>query len=349
MCCRVREPLPRLSEDAYLLRHLGDLDYTVTRLVRGDRLWHYVGSTHEYLTSGEPFTVGHLGCWAIDDRADGGSRGDKLDRDRQLLERDLLRDPDDARSTFYLAQTQRDLGHDADAIELYRRRVELGGWAEEVFYAQYQRGRILARSNWDAAVPVLLDAWQRRPRRAEPLHELAVGYRNRGAHHLAYTFARLGTSIPRPDDILFVHADVYEHALAFELAIAAYWVGEVEEALAINDRLLDQRLPDRIESLVRFNREWCLYRLGHQSEAPAPLHPSFGFVPPLGTLVPSVNSDRVWVDAGDWPSFNPTIAASDHGLRMIVRTANYRLSPRGVHHDRRLGRRDDPQLPPRSR
>ncbi len=324
---RIDGPLPTLDAACYLLRHEGSLGYAVPRLVRGDVAWHFVGSTHEYLAGDDYAHAQLLEEWTVEHFADGGSRGDKLERDRRLLERDLARDPHDARTLFYLAQTRRDLGDDLAAADLYRRRAEAGGWDEEVFYARYQQGVLLARHDWDAAVPVLLDAWQRRPRRAEPLHELAVGYRNRGHHHLAFTFASVGARMPEPADVLFVHHDVYEWGLRFELAIAAYWVGHHHAALELNDELLARGVPDWIELWVRHNRLWCLRALGRDQGpmASAP-PPDLGAVPTLATLVPGTRVHELTIDTLDaWPCFNPTLIAVDGGFRAIVRSANYHL------------------------
>ncbi len=324
---RVDGPLPTLDASCYLLQHAGSLGYAVPRLVRGDRDWRYVGSTHEYLAGDDVARSEVLEPWVVEHFADGGSRGDKLERDRRLLERDLAHDPHDARTLFYLAQTVRDLGEDLAAADLYRRRVEEGGWDEEVFYARYQQGVLLARHDWDAAVPVLLDAWQLRPRRAEPLHELAVGYRARGQHHLAFTFASVGARMPEPADVLFVHHDVYDWGLRFELAIAAYWVGHHQAALDLNDELLTRGVPDWIEPWVRHNRLWCVRALGRDQGpmASAP-PPDLHAVPTLASAVPGTRTHELTLDTIDgWPCFNPTLLATVDGFRAIVRSANYHL------------------------
>ena len=147
-------------------------------------------------------------------------------RDRRLLERALAEAPDDPRALFYLAQTYRDLGETALAVGAYRRRVAVGGWDEETFYAQYQVGALLAAQDWEQGSSALKTAWEMRPTRAEPLLELARGHRNRGEHHLAALYARRGCEIPLPDDLLFVHREAYDWALRFELAIALYWTGD---------------------------------------------------------------------------------------------------------------------------
>ena len=139
-----------------------------------------------------------------------------------------------------------------EAIELYRRRVELGGWDEEVFYAAYQAGVLTARVDPEAAVPLLTDAYELRPSRAEPLRELARLSRLSRRYEAAYLYAKRGVELEVPADILFVHRDAYEWGMAFELAIAAYWTGRHDEALEVLERLLDDgRLPGDIERVVR--------------------------------------------------------------------------------------------------
>jgi predicted Zn-dependent protease len=67
-----------------------------------------------------------LDALVIEHHGDDGHRAEKLQRDIGLLEHDLQRQPEDARSIFYLAQSYRDLGDEERAVELYRRRAELG-------------------------------------------------------------------------------------------------------------------------------------------------------------------------------------------------------------------------------
>ncbi len=359
MTVRIEGPLPELSADSYLLHHVGSLDYAVPRLVRGDLPWRFVGATHEYLAldadddgAGEREAV--LDQLLIEHHADGGSRADKFERDRVLLEEALAHDPDDPRTLFYLAQTYADLGATERAIELYRRRVQVGGWAEEAFCAQQRIGELLAPTDWDAAVVELLAAWQLRPERAEPLYHLARGYRSREQYHLAHHFATAGLAIPYPDrDRLFVQRDPYEWGLRFEYAIAAYWIGDPESAREANEQLLADGVPGWVETWVRHNLGWCLQALGHTevTAGGAPL-------PPVGAIAPGARAEATLVDLapsacfdvldldpdlGDraptttsadgtevrWPRFNPSIAADGTGFRLVTRASNYRLTETG--------------------
>ena len=316
------EPLPDLVEDAYLVRHedLG-LDYAVPHLIRGSRRWWYESPAHEYLATEGRYSRATLTSLVVHHHADGGTRSGRLAWDAEVLERELSLDPGNQRATFYLAQTYRDLGEEERALELYRRRVELGGWDQEVFYAAYQAAAIVARSRPDDALPLLFDAWQLRPTRAEPLYELARLSRLAGRYEAAYAFAQQGLEIEYPDDIHFVHRFVYEWGLLSEFAMAAYWVGKLDQAEEANDRLLgDERLPAEVRRIARANQRLCAEGLGRRARrgAAAGLR--------LQDLAPSMELGEIRLDVDPrWPQFNPTIAADGDGLRMIVRTANYRL------------------------
>jgi tetratricopeptide (TPR) repeat protein len=328
MVVTVLDELPALTADAYHLRHVGDLRYAVPRLVRGDREWHYVGATHEYLASPRPFSISPLDAWVIEHHADGGSRGDKFERDRRLLEAALAETPDDPRSLFYLAQTYRDLGETGRAIETYRRRVAVGGWDEETFYAQFQLGLLLAAEDPSGSHEALLTAWQMRPTRAEPLLELARSHRNRGEHHLAELYARRGRELPPPDDLLFVHREAYDWALTFEHAIALYWTGDVFGARQLNTELLAGGVPPEIEPWVRHNLAWCNQALD-ELDRPRPAW-SPDQLTLLGDRCPDLTVTDVTLDLeAGWSALNPSIGPD--GTAMVVRTVNYRRDDHGVY------------------
>jgi tetratricopeptide (TPR) repeat protein len=318
--------LPALEADAYLLRHLGDLDYAVPRLVSGEVDWRFVGATHEYLAAEREISQRPLQQLTIEHHADGGARADKLERDRRLLERELAEDPDNLRSLFYLAQTHRDSaqahsdsGELERAIELYEERAAGGGWAEEAFYAAFQAGVLSGERAPERAIGLLQRAHELRPARAEPLCELARICRVLERHELAYAYAQQGLALPYPDDLLFVHRDVYEWRLLFELSIAAYWVGRPGEALEVSARLLaGGRMPAGIERTVIANREHSLRAL----RTPASVRAPFAS---LDELAGAVEWGAVTLDIDPtWPCCNPSIAADPAGgFRMIVRTVNY--------------------------
>jgi glycosyltransferase involved in cell wall biosynthesis len=224
----------------------GVLRYYNTRLVCLSHEWRAVGVTHEYWEAlGDASPPERLaGVW-IQDVGDGGSKGEKFERDIRLLSEGLRQEPDNVRYMFYLAQSLYDTKRWAEAEEWYARRCAAGGWAEERWYARYRQGLCaLHRDAHDRAAVLLLAAFEERPSRAEPLHALARHYRERGHHHLALMLARRALEIPYPvDDILFVSRPVYEWQLWEEIMISAYYAGPAHRILGLSacERLLARR------------------------------------------------------------------------------------------------------------
>jgi tetratricopeptide (TPR) repeat protein len=339
MTVRQRGPLPRLELDAYLIRDTGALDYAVLRLVRGDRAWWYSGVTHEHIATDGRFEAGELDALAIEHHADGSTRPEKLIRDLGLLKRELARSPNAPRATFYLAQTLKELGEREAAIDAYRQRVELGGWDEEVFYANLQQGALLAQDDVAAATSVLLESWERRPSRAEPLYELARIHRRRGDFSMAHMFASRGMEIPYPADVLFIHRGVYEWGLRLERGLAAAGLGWQEEARvdlhelvgaadlpadvrqAAGRLLVDlQRAPEAVQLSALGPEALVVSAAGGRSRTAA--------VGTLAALAPGTKIGEIKLDVEPaWPCFNPSIASDGDGFRMIVRTANYEIGP----------------------
>ncbi|WP_234336925.1 glycosyltransferase [Streptomyces xylophagus] len=269
-------PLPRLTAGSYMLRYdAPGTQHRFKHLMRGDWLWRYEGVTHEYPCTDEPDTQENLDALVIEDQADGGCRSDKFERDARLLRRELARDPDNPRTVFYLANTERDLGHVEEAIALYERRAAMGGWGEEVYCSLLEAGTLRAEKtdDWPGAMDAFSRAWDGRPQRLEACYELASRLRIAGRYRTAH--ALLGDVIGRaePGDLLFTKPWVYQWGLLFEFSITAYWVGEFAASVEACDRLL--ALPDLPASIRRqtlTNREFAAPHVA--AALPRPANPA---------------------------------------------------------------------------
>jgi hypothetical protein len=229
---------PGVSYD--LEKHQGGTRYVVPHLVniKASR-FKWEGPVHNYLvtlegpkqrpTRKDVWIVYHLGEGA---KSHGLTQEQKYLRDARLLEEDLQKNPDNARSQFYLAQSYRDAGHLERAYAAYKKRAEMQGWVEETYMAQLEAARVALQLEQpeDVVVREYLDAFNRRPTRVEPLHDLARYFRLKQEYGKAYVFARTGVEIERPDDGLFVAQPVYDWRMLDELGVAAYWVGDYASA-----------------------------------------------------------------------------------------------------------------------
>jgi tetratricopeptide (TPR) repeat protein len=245
-------PELNLAADSYMLRHADEPEYWVKRLVAGDKSWHFVGATHEFIATDEAERPAQrLDTITVHHHGDGGHRPEKFERDLELLRDEHEREPENARTVFYLANTLRDLGQTEEAIDKYLLRTHMGGWDEEHYCALYEAGRLADD------IEMLLEAWSFRPSRAEPLYEIAWRMRRRTYWAAAFMVAERGHRIPMTGDALFVHRWVYEWGCEFELSIAAWHVGEIEQARESSDRLLEcATLPPQYREQVIENREY---------------------------------------------------------------------------------------------
>lgn len=222
----------KLTTNGYIIiQKNGSLKYYNTRFMKCAFNWKCVGVTHEYWDGGPTDKIPYEVIY-IDDVNDGGCKSDKFERDIRLLTEDLKHDPTNVRSHFYLAQSYKDSGQIQKAIEHYKKRIELGGWFEEVWYSHYQIAKCYETLNNVGKMELWANkAYKYHPKRAEPLYFLTRYFRICGEHYKAYHYYLKGKNIPYPkDDVLFIEESVYDGLFEYENTILACYVyGKVKQ------------------------------------------------------------------------------------------------------------------------
>lgn len=234
--CEAHRDAAGPEHGAYYLRvKYGGTLYDSARLARTDAGWRYQGVTHEVLTQPgtPPPTIRVPGAHVFHDLShrDAASQRRRWELDLRLLTDEHARRPDDTRTAFYLAQTLECLGDLKGALRAYQKRVDMGGWREEVYESLFRLARVERNSGapWSTVQQRYLEAHAHSPSRAEPLHAIAAHYHEEKNWPLTYLFARRGAQIPFPEDAtLFVDAEVYRTKLADLMGTAAFYVGEYE-------------------------------------------------------------------------------------------------------------------------
>ena len=237
-----------------IIQTAGTLEYPNARLVRMDYDWVCKGVTHEYW-DGACTAIPKSVCY-IDDHNDGGCKADKFTRDLALLEKGLEEDPTNVRYLFYIAQTHHSIGNWEKAIEYYKRRIEAGGWFEEVWYSHY----MIAKTYEILKDPYLFEEWVQKaytfyPGRAEAIYCLARYFRVKGDHFKAMHYIRIGKSIPPTDNSLFIEREVYNGLFDYEETICRYYtLYTKKEALgdSVKYMLNAKPFPDSVYSNMPF-------------------------------------------------------------------------------------------------
>lgn len=244
--------LPELNLDYYYVTILySGLKYGRIHLVNNYMDWKYEGVLHEVICPPANSSYAYLEKLTKIVTSEGYRSTDpqKYEKDAQILEDALKKEPHNVRYVFYLAQSYRDAGNHEMSLKNYIRRVEIGGWDQEVFFSLLQIGILEEKLNMppECFLGSYYDAYKFRPTRAEPLYYIANYYRRNGDYEEGYKVAKRALSIPLSDDILFVERWIYDYAIPLEMSICSYWVGEYEECQQVSAALLKRNdLPQNV-------------------------------------------------------------------------------------------------------
>jgi glycosyltransferase involved in cell wall biosynthesis len=325
------EALDLSYSGANIKQQNGGLIYQNTRFLRASDNWKCIGATHEYwgCDGGKP--IASFDTPVITDIGDGGCKGDKYTRDAKLLEDELLVDPNNVRTLFYLGQTYMSLNRNEDAIRVLTKRIELKGWEEEMYIAQLYKGDCLKNLGRIAeATEEWLKAWQIRPHRTEGAMRLISYYRQQpNMNFISYMYLekliqiQLGETVEgkalwKPSthkDILFVSNTDMKYQVWEELGITAFYVGRNEAARY----RLDKQVMISDLGFHQHNRLLELYRW-YTVKFPVVKRVHIKVTP----------EDVPFFSEGYWRAFNPCIRLDGDRYVISMRTANYETN--NAHH-----------------
>lgn len=259
--------IPELDKDFYFIQtSLEGTLYNRAQLIKNDSNWHWKGILHEALENPEARTVGYL-KGVINKATHDGNRSKnpkKYHEDALLLEKALQDDPENARYTFYLAQSYRDAGELEKALEAYKKRAAMQGWNQEVFWSLLQIGLLKEALNFpsEEVIASYREAFLFRPTRKEPLYRLALHHRNKSDFQASLKAASLGLTLDESPDHLFVEKWIDDYGLLMEYSIAAYWTGHYLESFLSSKLMLSKpNLPDNYRSCAQDNLVWINQKL----------------------------------------------------------------------------------------
>ena len=221
----------KTADSFHILQGNESFYYQNMRIVKNNGLYKYVGVTHEYIDVPSDNTSASLdkNTIFIKDIGDGGSKQNKFERDLRLLIDGINEEPKNERYYFYLANTYHDLGRFCEAINVYKKRIELGGWYQEVWYSYFRIGLCYKNMNkFSDALYYWLEGYNYLPERLEGIYEIINHYRNISKHKLCKYFYNLALDILNQnhtrDSYLFLHNDIYTYKLYYEYTIFASYI-----------------------------------------------------------------------------------------------------------------------------
>lgn len=298
-------------------------DFYLPLVLRQSVGWRYKGVVHEYVDGGippvrlpAPIKISKHG----NPKSSEATRA-RWERDQKLLAAEVVKNPNDPRSWFYLAQTLECLGLREGARTAYRKRVALGGFRDETFEALIRIARItraIADHPDGKSALVTKDylaCHEFDPTRAEPLYDLADYHLGRKEWALAYLYGQRVLEFPLPASSMMVAREVYEWQNSRLVAIAAFYLAQSlprpEDRIAIRATgkwaadLAVKARPDDMTDIA--NRAW--------------------FAESAAVLFGAVSQEIGWKPEAPYHASNPSIHydGTRKVLRCILRTVNYSI------------------------
>jgi tetratricopeptide (TPR) repeat protein len=318
----------RLVADVYyLLQGNSRFYYKNCRIVR-NKGYSYWGVTHEFLKTPQGTIYGNFNKneLFIEDIGDGGAKNDKWERDIRLLKKGLEDEPNNDRYTFYLANTYYGSGDYKSAIEYYKKRIEIGGWIEEVWQSYYSIGKCYESMNdFPNALYYYMEGYQAYPKRIENLYKIIQHYRNHGKNYLAYQYYMMAKRVMErngvSNDFLFLEKDVYEYKLDYEFSIIGYY--ENPESVSLKNLSMKLLACPIIENGISRNI-LSNYKFYVESAK--------NFQKPLSSNLLNVISNigkSLDIDKNEFNKSTPSLCILNNQIIINTRFVNYKIDEKG--------------------
>jgi tetratricopeptide (TPR) repeat protein len=327
----------------YVFQGSNSFYYKNVRFAKNNPDSKYITPTHEYFAppAGSTYGIFDKTEVFIDDRGDGGSKENKANRDIKLLtaELEIIGDKGEGadRCYFYLGNSYRDSGDTEKAIECYKKRIAIGGWAEEVWHSFYEIGNICKKQGkTEEAIFYWMEAFEKQPMRVESLYKIIEYYRQKSSYKTAQFFWKLADKLRTEHtnwgEYLFLHSDVYEYLLDYEKSLFGYYTGDDYGELGksimkvISHRSVANYIFDNCLKNYKFYSPTLVdFCKGEPAQR--------GFNNPHNyNLLMSIGKDLMKndVENGGFSSSTPSVALmNDHTMVVCVRYVNYTIGERG--------------------
>lgn len=242
-----------LDLDAYHMSFGGGICWRRMALLNNHKKWHYVGVVHEVVFPQED--IGATGDIQGDYYCAPGHAGarnedpNKYHKDAAVLEKAYLEQEDLApwlrqRYAFYCAQSYKDAKEWDKSIEWYKKRIELGGWDQELYVSHKYAGDMLfGLGDGDAALYHWLAACEIGTCRYEALSSAAKYYEthNQGfVAKLLYDQVDVHNVAPR-SECLFMDECLHSYRLLCEMVLFYASRKDYDRAVEILDILLQRK------------------------------------------------------------------------------------------------------------
>lgn len=241
----------------YLNTIYGSLRYRRWQICRNNQLYKWLQPVHEYLVgtiSNSSFDIDWIYNLA---RKEGASSKNpkRYEEDAQMFLDFLKNNPNDARATFYLAQTYESVCT-KKSIEWYKKRIEItnNSWEQERYIACLKAGRLIKDES--DKIKYLMMGTSICPERLECYYELVVYFQKKGEHNKAVGFGMMASKNRNPNlNDLFIERHIYDYDFDFIFAISCCYTKDNDKGVEANLRAKEKAPSNvvyRIDENLKF-------------------------------------------------------------------------------------------------
>ena len=264
------------------IHYYGGMKLSNIRFISNKLRWICYGAVHEYWACLDPDDRKTIDNLTITIHPDNSGR-DQVKKYQWYLK--LIKDGIDNPTTidglktryyFYAGETEKILANYHSAIDYYHKRIDAGGWQEEVFYSYYQISNCYhklckletdkeKKDNYLAqTIRYHLEAFNHTQRK-EPLFKLARIYRKTDKFFLSYLFATKAKDLADTGALLF-NDNRANDRLDYEISIVVSYLGKQDIGRQISDYILfHSKLPNHYMQSV--HRNYLFYLLQPKFES----------------------------------------------------------------------------------
>ena len=204
----------------------------------------WIGDIHEYLNFSDlRVSTGRINSASLHYCHDGDRGQDPLttNRDLNVLEALASKNPNDARTLFYLAETLARSNNTDASIQAYKRRLaSFSDDAEETWYCTLAIARLMESADYPRSdvMRQFAACATGRQTRAEPILALAQLLREQGDVRDALELSIHCSSMPIPDDRFFVDETAFGWRAWDEVHVCSLMLGNIQRALLAAQKAL---------------------------------------------------------------------------------------------------------------
>lgn len=230
------------------------ITYYNVRLIKSRFNWRFKGVVHEYIYNtkserllGYPKCPDNIILYQNRNLDDDKSQK-RFIRDQDLLLQEHLKNPDDPRTVFYLAQTYGCLRNHEKAYEYYLKRSKQIGFFEEVYHSHFRLGESGGYIGlpWETLQQHYLDSLSIMER-VEPLIKLAEHYREKKQWFTSFMFINQACNLPHPICSLNYDKYAYDYQRYHLMGIIAWYCGRYNEGIDAIRKLLINKPDSEID------------------------------------------------------------------------------------------------------